>query len=153
MSTPRTEEPESKSTTDQGTSSERSASVVDMNPATRSDETGWNPRPNRGTPGTASSSSNSKKARRGWNLLLLVLLLVSVAFNVLQAQQRRESAARSLETQIALDRAIVRIDAETIRANQAEGTLTEIDRNVDTVQERIAELQSALSKLAESVER
>jgi uncharacterized protein HemX len=95
----------------------------------------------------------SDESGRRVTILLLILLVISVGMNFSLAQQQRTTAIRSAELDLALDRAMERIDQETQRANNAEGALAEVDRNVDTVQERIAELQSALSALSKSTER
>lgn len=96
---------------------------------------------------------NPDESGRRVTILLLILLVISIGMNFSLAQQQRETATRSAELDLALDRAMERIDRETQRANNAEGTLAEVDRNVDTVQERIAELQSALSALSKSTSR
>ena len=102
---------------------------------------------------TLRSSPSLTNPGRKLVLVLLALLLISVAINLMQAQQQRRAAVQSAEIDLALDHAMQRIDEETIRGNRAEGTLTKIDRNVDNVQERIAELQAALLQLSEATAR
>ena len=73
--------------------------------------------------------------------------------NFWQSEQRQSLSRQSADLDLALDQAMERIDSETGRANLAEETLTEIDRSVDTVQERIADLQSALTDLSKAAAR
>ncbi len=113
----------------------------------------------RGDESTNSGSENAegdsvkRTSGRKRTMLLLLLLIISVVVNVFQAQQSRRSTSEYAQIHTALDGAMERIDQETIRANHAEAELTEIDRSVDNVQERIAELQSALAHLAKASER
>lgn len=86
-------------------------------------------------------------------ILLLILLVISVGMNFSLAQQQQATAARSAELAQALARATERIDQETQRANNAEGSLAEVDRSVDTVQQRITDLQSALFELSKATTR
>lgn len=101
----------------------------------------------------ADAGETGKPSSRKLPVLLFVLLLVSLGANFWQAQQRTSLDAQTAELDLALDRAMERIDSETVRANSAEASLDEIDRSVDNVQERIAELQAALSKLADATAR
>jgi cell division protein FtsL len=94
-----------------------------------------------------------RKPQRKVAFLLAALLLSSIAINVYLVHQSRRLDAQFEQLDLALDRAMERIDQETVRANLAEGTLSEIDRNVDNVQERIAELQSALTRLSKASAR
>ena len=104
---------------------------------------------------TTSDANNPKQKSSGRKLpaFLLILLLASVAMNFWQVEQRQGLSQRSVELDLALDRAMERVDSETGRANLAEGTLSEIDRSVDNVQERISDLQSALSNLSKAAAR
>ena len=160
MSNPESESPETledpKTTTE-----DRPAQVVEMSGSNRTvdpsvieQEEAETSSPAHASPeGSPRDSPSEQKPSRRLAIVLLALLLISVAFNVLQAQQQRRSAVQTGETELALDRAMERIDEETFRANSAEGTISEIDRNVDNVQERISDLQSALSKLSEATTR
>jgi len=135
---------------DESATAEKSATVVELNGTTRvaaeaTDEA---------TLATEQSETPAKGGSRSrLPILLFVLLLVSVVLNISQLQQQRTLATQASELETALDGAMARIDEETIRANHAEGTLAEVDRNVDNVQERIAELQSALTDLSKATAR
>jgi uncharacterized protein HemX len=180
MSTPRNEDPESSTNpTDEtpaagakiaNTSppSSRETNVVEMNSSGASSSSPSSPSspPSTSSPileipeadedDVAKASATPSEAKRSGGrgtVLLLVLLAMSVAIHFYQFAQQRSDAAQAADVELALDRAMERIDSETIRANQAEGALTEVDRSVDKVQERIADLQSALSELSDATKR
>jgi len=161
MSNLESENPESLEDPTTTTASNRSATVVEMSGSTGTaaasvidqKEGEASPPADDSADESADNSPLEQKRSRKLGIVLLVVLLISVTINVLQAQQRQRAAVQAGEIELALDRAMQRIDAETIRANAAEGTISEIDRNVDNVQERIADLQSALSKLSEATTR
>jgi len=155
------ETPNSAANEEKLSTSDRSATVVEMSGSTRAaDASAVDANEGEASPAHHDSGEESprnapreqKASRKLW-IVLLVLLLISVAINVMQAQQRQRAAVQAGEIELALDRAMERIDAETFRANSAEGTISAIDQNVDNVQERIADLQSALSKLSEATAR
>lgn len=90
------------------------------------------------------------KQRRGPDriaVVLLLLLLVSVAMNVVQARQGARLESRLDEFELALDQAVERLDQQTARALDAEGALSDVDTAMQTVRERIAGLQQALDEL------
>ncbi len=101
----------------------------------------------------ASSPSPARpepKQRRGPDriaVVLLLLLLVSVAMNVVQARQGARLESRLDEFELALDQAVERLDQQTARALDAEGALSDVDAAMQTVRERIAGLQQALDEL------
>ena len=99
------------------------------------------------------ATSSEKKGSSKLTTLLGVLLFLSVGLNFWQSQNQANLEARGEETIVALERAVERIDVETLRANRAETTLSAIDRGVDKVNERILELQAALSELSQLTER
>ena len=159
-----TQAPEPKEGADATQHSKRPTAPALMNDdkvdddATTTSTTNGSP-PRRSGESTNSGSNNAegdsvKRTSGGKRtMLLLLLLIVSVVVNVFQAQQSRRSTSEYAQIHTALDGAMERIDQETSRANHAEAELTEIDRSVSNVQERIAELQSALAHLAEISER
>ena len=152
MSTPDSNTPSSSDET--GDSQEASATVIGMAEASRNlDTTRANPDPAPESDAADTSDAHTKGSGRRLPALLAILLLLSVAMNFWQSEQQQNLSRQSAEVDLALDRAMERIDAETGRANLAEETLTEIDRSVDTVQERIADLQSALTSLSEAAAR
>ena len=111
-------------------------------------------------PGSASPaapplaiSTRSGKSSRRLTLILLVLLLGSVAFNVWQWQERSALNARSDEFEIALTQAVEKLDQQTVRALDAEGTLSSVDDAMGNVRVRILELQQALDELAGAATR
>jgi len=90
------------------------------------------------------------KQRRGPDriaVVLLLLLLVSVAMNVVQARQGARLESRLDEFELALDQAVERLDQQTTRALDAEGALSDVGTAMQTVRERIAGLQQALDEL------
>ena len=101
----------------------------------------------------SKTAPSKKEGSSKLTLLLGALLFLSVGLNFWQSQNQANMENRASETSIALDRAIERIDSETLRANRAETTISAIDRGVDTVNERIIELQAALADLSTLTER
>jgi chromosome segregation ATPase len=79
--------------------------------------------------------------------VLLLLLLVSIAMNVVQARQGTRLEGRLDEFELALDQAVARLDQQTARALEAEGALSDVDTAMQTVRARIAGLQQALDEL------
>lgn len=86
-------------------------------------------------------------------LILGLLLAGSVGLNFIQSQGRSSLEAQAAEYSEALERSIVRLDEETLRATNAENKLDAIDGSVVTVNERIADLQKALNELTEITAR
>lgn len=121
-------------------SAEDSTLVEDSNPEDSTFET---PRPE-----TAESGGTSKLT-----LLLGALLLVSLALHFVQAQARASLEAQSAEYSTALDRTIVRLDEETLRADGAQAKIEAIDSSVGNVNARIDELREALTELSEITAR
>lgn len=102
---------------------------------------------------TAPKARRDDKSSSKLTPLLGVLLLISVGLNFWQSQTQANLETQAGETTVALDRAIERIDLETLRANRAETKISAIDGGVDTVNERILELQAALADLSELTAR
>lgn len=101
-------------------------------------------------PSPPSPARPEQKKRRGPDriaVVLLLLLLVSVAMNVVQARQGARLENRLDEFELALNQAVERLDQQTARALDAEGTLSDVDTAMQTVRERIAGLQQALDEL------
>ena len=97
-----------------------------------------------------STARPEPKQRRGPDRLavvLLLLLLVSVAMNVVQGRQGARLESRLDELELSLDQAVERLDRQTARALDAEGALSDVDTAMQTVRERSAGLQQALDEL------
>lgn len=155
---PNPEQPSPKQSTDSaGTRpSEASSSAQPKSDSPQADDAKTGPRDTSKTPRDASppQRTTAKKAARRSRLpvVLLVLLLVSVAYNVAQWRQRATLETRASELESALDNAVETLDAQTARAVDAESTLSDVDSAMQTVRERIASLQGALDQLEAATE-
>ncbi|HEB88727.1 MAG TPA: hypothetical protein ENI85_04080 [Deltaproteobacteria bacterium] len=97
--------------------------------------------------GTAGHADTRRKRAPILAIVLGVLLLVSLGVNLLQARTTARLEARNREFESALNEAVAVVDQETLRANLAESTLTEIEGAAETVRDRIDALQQALDEL------
>jgi len=86
-------------------------------------------------------------------LVLTVLLLASVAINLLQWRAQTRVVALADDYEVALTMAVEKLDEQTVRALSAEGTLSNVDTAMDSVRDRIAGLQEALAELATATEQ